>query len=140
MKNKKLSQGQSLIEVVAALSVVILVITALAIVVTLSIANAKFSQNQVLASKYSQEVMEKLRAYRDRYGWKDFTDNCDDSETNAKLGLSSRPPIISIFTVECGSCSVANDTCAVVVTAGWTDAKGRVHASRLETNFTNWRE
>lgn len=135
MKSKKLAQGQSLIEVVTALGVIVLVLTALAVVVTLSIANAKFSQNQTLASKYSQEVMEKLRAYRDQNTWDVFTSNCNGGSS---LTLSDLPST--------GSwtrgivCTVNGDTCGVVVTVGWADAKGRIHKSELKTNFTSWRE
>mgnify|MGYP001585299678 CR=1 FL=1 len=131
MKITNNQKGQSLIEVIAALAIVILVITALAVVVTLSIANAKFSQNQVLASKYSQEVMEKLRSYRDQYTWEEFTENCDGGYLPALSGPWTR-------TITCTVIDV--DIRKVVVKVGWTDAKGRVHESRLETNFTNWKE
>lgn len=137
MRNKKLSQGQSLIEVVAALGVVVLVITALAVVVTLSIANAKFSQNQTQASKYGQEVLEKLRAYRDKNKWDEFTSNCGDSTV---LDLSDLPPTWE-FDITCEPCSGSELICRkVVVEVGWRDAKDRLHESKLETNFTSWRE
>lgn len=137
MKNKKLAPGQSLIEVVTALSVVMLVITALAVVVTLSIANAKFSQNQTQASKYSQEVLEKLREYRDKHKWKEFTDTCNGGSS---LSLPALPSANWTRSIICNPCSESVETCAVVVTVGWTDAKGRIHKSELKTNFTSWRE
>ena len=136
MKITNNQKGQSLIEVIAALAIVILVITALAAVVTLSIANAKFSQNQTLASKYTQEVLEKMRAYRDKHSWEEFTDNCDNS---AVLELSN-PPSAWEFKIACNPCSFSDETCVVEVTVGWKDAKDRTHESKLKTNFTSWKE
>lgn len=71
MTNLKLTSkqnGQSLVEVVVALSVAAVIITALLIVVITSLRNAQLSQTQSRATKYAQEGLEKVRAIRDRDG------------------------------------------------------------------------
>lgn len=69
IKDFKLNQkGQSLIEVVVALSVAAVIITALLIVVITSLRNAQLSQTQSRATKYAQEGLERVRAIRDRDG------------------------------------------------------------------------
>lgn len=65
--NKIIRQnGQSLIEVLVALSVAILVLGALVILVLTSLKNAQFAQNQAKATKYAQETMEKIKSLKDR--------------------------------------------------------------------------
>lgn len=63
MQNQR---GQTLIEVMIALTIGVLVIGALAIATVVSIRNATFSQNQTQAAKYAQEGIELVRTTRDR--------------------------------------------------------------------------
>ena len=58
--------GQTLVEMVVAIAVLIVVILALLSITTTSIRNASFSRDQVLATKYAQEAMEKVRSWRDQ--------------------------------------------------------------------------
>jgi type II secretory pathway pseudopilin PulG len=62
----KQESGQSIIEVVLALLVVGLMVGALTIATIVGLRNAQFSQNQVQASKYAQDGIEKVRIARDR--------------------------------------------------------------------------
>ncbi len=64
-------QGQTLVEIITAIAVVLLVLVALIIAVTNSLSNAQFSRNKAIALKYSQEVTEWLRDQRDQ-GWGAF--------------------------------------------------------------------
>lgn len=73
MKFLKKEQGQSLIEVVVALSVASIVITSLLIVVINSLKNAQFAQTQVRATKLASQAIEQIRAVRDRDGIVTFT-------------------------------------------------------------------
>lgn len=61
-------------EVLIALSVIILVITALVRVVTLSIRSTDYARNTSVATTYSTEAMEKIRSFRDSMSWTDFLD------------------------------------------------------------------
>lgn len=58
--------GQSLIEVLIALTLAGLVVVALVILVLSGLKNAQFAQNQAKATKYAQEVLEQIKTTRDR--------------------------------------------------------------------------
>lgn len=58
-------KGQSLIEAIAALAILSIVVTAIAISVATSLSNAKYNQDQTLATKYAQQGSELVRQIRD---------------------------------------------------------------------------
>lgn len=62
------SRGQTMIEVLVALSIAVVVIGALAIATIVSIRNASFAENQTKATKLAQEGIEKVKIIRDRDG------------------------------------------------------------------------
>ena len=67
MRNKSLQEnGQSMIEVIVAVTVGILVVTALTFATIFSLRNASFSKNQSQATKLAQEGIEWVRTGRDR--------------------------------------------------------------------------
>lgn len=57
--------GQSLIEVLITLVVLMLMVVAFIAVVTNSLKNSQFAQKQVQATKYAQEAMDKVKTIRD---------------------------------------------------------------------------
>ena len=125
MKNSK---GQSLIEVVAGLAVMMIVVLSLVSVTTVSVRNAGFSRNQMLATKYAQEWIEEARNLRNTQTEAVFFlgGSCDKDENG------------EVFTRE-RVCSLSSDgkTIEVVVTVSWADDNGP-HESRLTTELTNW--
>ncbi|MDP3973850.1 MAG: prepilin-type N-terminal cleavage/methylation domain-containing protein [Candidatus Daviesbacteria bacterium] len=68
------SRGQTLIELLVVVTVAIIVITALVFATITSLRNAELSKNQIQASKYAQEGIEKVRSIRNRDGELIFTD------------------------------------------------------------------
>lgn len=64
----RLSCGQSLIEVIVAVTVGILIVSALVFATIFSLRNASFASNSAQATKLAQEGIEKLRTLRDRDG------------------------------------------------------------------------
>lgn len=126
----KKNQGQSLIEMVVAIAVVLIVIVALVAITTVSIRNANFSRNQALATKYAQEGIEKVRAYRDQVDWETiFISNCQNPP-----GLTP-PPSPFARTITCFG---SGDTREAKVVVSWADAQG-THKSELTTRLTNWK-
>lgn len=126
----KSNQGQSLIEMVVAVAVVILVVLTLVVATTISIRNAAFSRNQSLATKYAQEGIEKVRAYRDQSIWETFTVACDGKT----ISLNSPPsPFLLSF-----DCAGSGNSREVTINVSWTDAQG-THQSELTTRLTNWK-
>jgi len=116
-------------EMVVAIAVVLIVIVALIAVTTISIRNASFSRNQVLATKYAQETIEKIREYRAMVDWTTFTENCEDPP--------DLPSISSTFSRTI-ACVYNGDSRKITVTISWTDAKG-THKSELTTVLTKWK-
>lgn len=92
--------GQTLIEVVVALSIAIVVLGALVIAVVNGIRNAKFAQNQAIATKYAQDTVEELRAIRGRN--LNVTNNngtftgCTGNQCPFSLYLGALPPCSGI--------------------------------------------
>ncbi len=60
--------GQSLIEVLVALTVVVIMIVALIAFILSGLKNAQFAQNQSKATKLAQETMDQIKNIRDRNG------------------------------------------------------------------------
>lgn len=72
--NLKNQSAQSLLELIIVLAIAIIVIGALAIVTITSLRNANLSKNQLQATKYAQEGMERVRSIRNRDGRVVFDD------------------------------------------------------------------
>jgi len=65
-------KGQSLLEVVIALGVIVVVLVGLVKVTTQSVRNTSSSQNESLTARYATEVSEWLKNERDTLGWVGF--------------------------------------------------------------------
>ena len=128
----KKNKGQSLIEMTGAIAILGIIILALIGVATISVRNASFSRNQVLATKYAQEAIEKVRAYREQNTWDNFKDNC----SNFIRGMT----LVSPFSLDDSetNCTCGSDSCDVKIVVSWTDAEG-VHKSELTTRLTKWK-
>ena len=123
-------KGQSLIEVVVALAAALLVILALVRVAVTSMRNASLAKNQALATQYSQEAMERIRAFRDQTDWTTFTTGGCQSPPELE---EPPPPFAQAIT-----CSLeAGDKMKITVIVSWTDAIGP-HSSELSSYLTDW--
>lgn len=58
-------KGQSLLEAIVAVSVIVMVLVALVSAITFALSNAQFARNKTQATKYAQEAIEWLRNQRD---------------------------------------------------------------------------
>lgn len=141
--------GQSLAEVVIAVSVVVLIITGLVAGTTASLRTSQFNRARSLATKYAQEAMERARGLRDSgwttfltYGdsfgnvwcltsdgqWKDVTSTCDVSDI-----------IDSMFTrTVTFTWDEINEKMDVRSIVTWRDATG-IHNVTLTSALTHWR-
>lgn len=68
------SQGTTLIEVLISIAVVVLVLVTIVSSGTMVTKNRRFSADQALATKYSQEGLEWAKAMRNSMGWQTFYD------------------------------------------------------------------
>jgi len=122
------NNGQTLLEMVVVLGILAIVIFALVGVTTISIRNAGFSRNQVLATKYAQQAIEKIRASREQSTWGEFRETC----SLVISGISLPGPFY--FSPETG-CNCLDDVCEVKVAVLWNDSGGP-HKSELTTRLT----
>lgn len=146
-----MNKGQSLFEVVMALSVISIIIFGIVILAVTSIANSNYSRNKALATNYSQEALEWIRGQRDA-SWSTFyskTDQkwCMNSEPISDWGVSSSIGCSSssylgstnLFKREAVLTTVeANVNVQVQVKVYWSDAQGYHEVSSI-TNFTNFK-
>jgi len=146
----KSQTGQSLIEVLFSLSIVLLVIVALVRATTVSMKGSDFSKNQTLATKYAQEAIEWIRGERDR-SWNEIW-----SRTDSTFCLNFDPPTSWPGPSSCGSdfdlkggkfkreailTTVTKGTITeieVKVIVTWQDAGGD-HDAQIVTYLSNWR-
>lgn len=163
--NSSLESGQTLIEVLLALSIGVLIIGALSVATFVSIKNSQFSQSQAQATRLAQEGIEIVTALRDRNG---EVDSVSPTFTNfsgiwsygwgrsTSLGfigyfkLSPTVPKMTRFdNITTASESLlgsfnryvviedfANNSKQVTVKVSWNDSSG-YHESNLQTILTN---
>ena len=87
-------KGQTLVEVLVALSSAVIIITAITILVISSLNNAEYGKNQNLATQYAQEGMEIIRKIRDSdpqtfYGIADGQYCLDRNSTTLQAKIAS---------------------------------------------------
>ncbi len=150
MINLRKEKGQTLLEVLVALAVVVLVIVALIKATTYSLKGSDFSKTQALATRYAQEAIEWTRAERDK-SWDNLADRSSaDGSTYCLTSLSwpgaggcSESGFLEAdnrFKREVVLKNVGGEgnRIEVRVEVSWQDASGE-HHSRLETYLSNWR-
>lgn len=134
--------GQTLIEVMAALTVTVLIIVALLAATTIAVRNSQFAQNQALSTKYAQEGMEFLRVLRDKYPGQTAGQFFAYPVNLQCMGLPSDTPtpvFTRTFACENATPAPGNPVTKVkaTVTVTWTDSKG-THKSEQVSYFTKW--
>lgn len=146
---QKISKGQSLVEVLASLGMVILIVAALVNLVTASLRSSNYAKTAAQANKFAQEAIEWVRSLRDRADdW--------DSFKSSVLGIRCLKNITDWPTnsVACGENDFVGTTIfkreAVIsededspsrlnvkITVKWKDQATEVHISQVETVFTD---
>ena len=126
--NKK-SSGQSLIEILIAISVMVIVLIALLSLTVSSLSTTSFAKKQNEATKYSQMLMEQVRNNYLQNNWATFVSQC---EAGFSLTVPSR--LTENFETPEISCDDSNGGKQVIITISWTDGKGD-HQSKIEDYF-----
>lgn len=127
MKRQKSNTGQSMIEVVVALSLVVLVILGLVKVSVNSINNTAFARDQRAATQYAQEGLESAR-------------QCKEENEIAFWSLSCpelTAPSDTKFTRQITYTQIEEGKIQIEVVVSWTDSKGE-HQSNLTSYLTKW--
>ena len=141
-----MNKGQTLFEVILALSIIITIIVGIVSLAGISIANSTFSNEKTQATRYAGEGIEWLRGQRDK-SFDDFLTNAQNSSTYCFLG--------SITWGEVGSCGandyitgtnlkreanflVQGENVEVTVKVYWL-GRGKTNEVRTTTVFTRWK-
>lgn len=105
-------QGQSLIEAVIALSVLVIVLTTVTVAVILGTRNSTHSKNDNLATQYAQQGLEYIRQLRDT-DWTIYSGLQNSANNIYKLA----DPIPTGWPsgTETTSCAVTSSTCTPIV-------------------------
>lgn len=123
-------KGQTLIEILIAMSAAVIVLSAITLTIISALSNAQYSKNQNLATQYAQEGMEVVRKIRDN-DWNTFAGFSGKyclGKGSFSLGSSvpgACPQNIDIFVREINienSASCNNGTQAIV-RVKWSDGK-----------------
>jgi len=145
-----MNKGQSLFELIVAVGVAGFVLISLMSLAVRSVANSTYSKNKSLATRYTQEGMEWLRALRDA-DWDDFVSLASRPRVCLN-SLSANPPSGS-----CGSSTISGtvfsrevdfvhnsgsasnpETIEVTITTSWIGSSNKRQQSQASTTFTNW--
>jgi len=144
MKQPIIKKGQSLVEAVVTLGVVILLVSGLVVGSTLSLGRAGNSKSRSLATTYAQEGLELARRERDA-GWSQFVSVRSGRfcvEESAIVEPATPCPIIGgAFYRELVFTPGTEDpvkTMNVISTVSWYQGNQEEHVI-LETQLTNWK-
>lgn len=137
--------GQTLLEMVVALAIIILLITGVIVAATNSLKTARYSQAKSLSVHYAQEAMEIMRTIRDK-SWATFSTYGGELP---KVWCMDKNGVLS---AAAGTCPFTIDNkYNRTVTATWQDPKMKVetlvtwsegsqnYQTSLTTYFTQWR-
>jgi len=125
----RLNEGQSVIEVVVALSLVAIVILALVRVTISSIQNSSFARDQQIATQYAQEGIENARRLKEQNEIEFWGKSGSEEETINKFERTIT------YTPVTGE---ENQKMEIQVVVTWENTKG-THQSDLSTYLTRWK-
>lgn len=157
LKGLKKQAGESLLEVTISLGLALLVVTALTVTTVNGLKNSQLSQNQLKATKYAQEGIERMRQIRERncpvtfnsnqYVWYGPGDSIwlvdpagkyrfTITQTECRLDASTTPEELDNNKFKRSVSITGTATKKVTVSVTWNDFSGS-HESKLETSLTN---
>ena len=121
------SNGQSLVEVLVAVTMTVFLLGALVIATTRSIKNSRFARDQARATHLAQEKVEDLRNMRDEEGWEYLTDYLSACPASVPSGFSCA--ITDIISSD-------DNEVTFTVEISWED-RG-THKVQQKTTLTRW--
>ncbi len=145
MRKLAKQRGQTLLELIISIGVVVFVMLGLVVAVTSSLRFSQASRNRSRAVKYAQEAIEMTRQIRDTSPWDTFlgyTGSTSKSWCLSKEGVwtpvdGTCVPLDGIFTRTVDL--TWNDPIVVVgVDVSWQDGSRVLH-SQLDTYLTQWK-
>ena len=139
MKKNLLNSGQSLIELLVALTLIMLVVVAVVGLAAVSIKTSYFAKRETTAKRYAEEAMEWLREQK-KSNWTDFlfaksgNTYCFNSSPIDGWSSNCDATLDGIYKREV-TLSSSSDNVTVTVVVSWSDSSG-THETKLVSVFT----
>jgi Tfp pilus assembly protein PilV len=149
IKDVHRNKGQSLIEAVVAIGVVILIVSGLIVAVISSIRSAQSSRSRSVATKLTQDGMESMRNLRDS-GWTQFislasgvewclgSDGIITAPDETDLSCPQIESAKTFFDRRIVISDTSDEQATVMVTVTWTEGSTPRRSSAV-TYLTKWR-
>jgi len=156
MAKRRFESGQSLVEVIVAVGLILTAVVALLTLATSSMKSSGFGAAKARATKLANEEMELVRAYRDEFGWSVFSSatgvpTCLDPAAPCHIEVN---PITSVMTMRSGNdvavlpfarsfvvvppgVAVDQSTYTIAVRVTWTDQSGD-HTVEISSVLADW--
>lgn len=142
---KKYSRGQTLVEVIVAIGVVVLLVTGLIVGTSVTLKASQYGKMRSLGTQYAEEAIEAARNLRDS-GWSTFFEYggvtpksyCLNKVGVWTLTVGSCSPNIDNFYTRMVTFTWADPHMNVDVAVTWVDG-AKTYTSSLSTYFTQWK-
>lgn len=141
-------RGQTLVEVIVAIGVVVLLVTGLIVSTSVTLKASQYGKMRSIGTQYAQEAVEATRNLRDS-GWSSFFAIYGNNGVSPKSWCLSKN---GEWTEMSGTCLANIDSFYTrVVTFTWDDPRmkvdievswidgGKTYSSKLSTFFTQWK-
>ncbi len=157
MNTQFTNTGQTLIETVVIVGLVVFVLVAVVAGLVIAIKNSGFSNNQAVATKYAQETIEQFQSQRQQLGWESFYEilSVDGNEITYCLseGIASSEAFDNLIDGACEIDETIEDTpfirqaevvvhsteeISVTSTVEWSEADQNKQAHVVHT-FYQWK-
>lgn len=154
MSNMNNQRASTLIELLAAVSIIATVLTAISAMITMSVRLADSNEKKELALQKAEEALEFFRKERSINSWYGFTNPLDDE---ARYCISSLPGSVASLSAKLGVCADndvleaaryefkreavvtfdSNNSLSVEIDLLWNDS-GKAKNLSLQQNFENY--
>lgn len=129
LKITNYQKGQTLIEVLVSLSILVIIISTIAVLITSSLDNTQSGKSQNMATKYAQEGIEVVRGIRDtNYAqFATYSGLYCLAKNQTTLGASAPSCVVNtdqfVRSVQVQQAGCAANIARVTVTVAWSDGK-----------------
>ena len=129
MKRKLGSQGQTIVEAIVVLGIVVLLVTGLIAGTTSSLRSVQAGRTRSQALKYAEEGIDVVRNLRNNEGWSTFTGYAGSHFLDTSLDETFKREV---------DLTLDGTTMTVVVTVSYTDGSETKNVT-LTSYFTDWK-
>lgn len=143
----KLNRGQTLLEVVIAIALLVLVLTVMVSATVASMANNRLAKERAIATRLAQSAQDWLRGQRDQLGWTTFSapfnngDYCMASLTWTLPSSSCTTPVVSSNASYTRNITISNfgaNSLDYRILVEWYSGKAIKESVYVDGKLTKW--